>query len=202
MFKTLTVVATLLAGAVPAAAATFDFRTTPNAGANAWLADGILATATAGHYRDFPNPDTILCYDCKTVTHTNSGGLGVDSHWFDSDQIDGSIHNDLVTLTFDREVRFSAVNFSSWDASDSFDLFVDGTLVSPEERSADGAGFYSLAGILGSSISFGADAGLLAGFDSFRVASLEVAPVPVPAAGFLLLAGLGGLATLRRRAKA
>lgn len=37
--------------------------------------------------------------------------------------------------------------------------------------------------------------------DAFRVSSLHVAAVPLPAAGWMLLAGFGGLATLRRRAK-
>lgn len=36
-------------------------------------------------------------------------------------------------------------------------------------------------------------------YDGFDVASVGVAPIPLPAAGTLLLAGLGGLAALRRR---
>lgn len=39
-------------------------------------------------------------------------------------------------------------------------------------------------------------------YDGFDVAKVGVAPVPVPAAGLLLLGGLGGLAALRRRKKA
>ena len=38
--------------------------------------------------------------------------------------------------------------------------------------------------------------------DGFDVDSVSIAPVPVPAAGVLMLAGLGGLAALRRRKKA
>jgi len=40
------------------------------------------------------------------------------------------------------------------------------------------------------------------GFADAALAGVEVAPVPVPAAGALMVAGLGGLAALRRRKKA
>lgn len=38
-------------------------------------------------------------------------------------------------------------------------------------------------------------------FDGYDVAQISVAPVPLPAAGLMLLGGLGGLAALRRRKK-
>ena len=40
------------------------------------------------------------------------------------------------------------------------------------------------------------------GFADGALAAIEVAPVPVPAAGVLLAGGLGGLALIRRRRKA
>lgn len=39
-------------------------------------------------------------------------------------------------------------------------------------------------------------------FDGFDVESISIAPVPLPAAGGMLLLGLGGMAALRRRNKA
>ena len=41
-----------------------------------------------------------------------------------------------------------------------------------------------------------------AGFADGALAALEVAPVPLPAAGFLMFGAIGGLAALRRRRKA
>ena len=38
-------------------------------------------------------------------------------------------------------------------------------------------------------------------FDGFDVDSVSVAPVPLPAAGLMLLAGLGGFGVMRRRQK-
>jgi hypothetical protein len=38
--------------------------------------------------------------------------------------------------------------------------------------------------------------------DGFGIDAIKVAAVPVPAAGFLLLAGLGGLAAFKRRKSA
>lgn len=36
-------------------------------------------------------------------------------------------------------------------------------------------------------------------FDGFDVAAVGLAPIPLPAAGLMLLAGLGGLGALRRK---
>lgn len=44
--------------------------------------------------------------------------------------------------------------------------------------------------------------GLSSSFDGYDVDSVGVAPIPLPAAGVLLLAGLGGLAAVRRRKNA
>jgi hypothetical protein len=42
-------------------------------------------------------------------------------------------------------------------------------------------------------------AGMSSSYDGYDVDSISVAPIPLPAAGTLLLAGLGGFAALRRR---
>ncbi|ARC89190.1 hypothetical protein B5V46_11505 [Rhodovulum sp. MB263] len=183
-----------------ASAATFDFTSASLDANNQLTVDGVTVSAYAGVYRDFPNPDTILVTDCSTSlscdrsVSQSSAGLGVGG-FLDSSEIDGFLGNDLLTLSFSQTVDFSQVLFSYWSMADSFDLFVDGVLVSPEERS--GPNPYPLSGLTGTSISFGADGWT----DSYKLASITVAPVPVPAAGLMLLGGLGGLAALRRKKK-
>jgi hypothetical protein len=134
---------------------------------NQMTESGITVTAYAGQYDDnadfnlwnpgtWPtnqNEDAITTLDCSTSSSCSrtvadtSLGLGVGGR-HDSAWIDGFNGNDLLTLRFSREVNFHDVVFAGWDSRyDSFDLFVDGVLVAPEERTGSGA--FSLAGLTG-----------------------------------------------------
>jgi hypothetical protein len=202
----------LAASGAQASSVHFDFRGDALDGSNQMTESGITVTAYAGQYDDnadfnlwnpgtWPtnqNEDAITTLDCSTSSSCSrtvadtSLGLGVGGR-HDSAWIDGFNGNDLLTLRFSREVNFHDVVFAGWDSRyDSFDLFVDGVLVAPEERTGSGA--FSLAGLTGTFISFGADAW----DDAFKVESINIAPVPLPATALMLLAGLGGFAFFRR----
>ena len=193
--KLLAATAVTVGLSLPAAAATWDLTGDALDSSNQISVGGVTATVWGGYYRDNPNPDTIVDAFVSTGwVDEDSAGLGIDRGRLDGGQVDGSFGNDLITFVFDSVMNFSSVTFGNWGRTDSFDLFVDGALVAPEERMT-ATGTYDFLNLQGSSISFGADAG----DDRYRIASLDVAPVPLPASGLLLLGALGGAFAMRRK---
>lgn len=208
---------TLSISAGAASAVVFDFTNTSNGTIvgddYTYTVDGLTVTAVAGKYSNCSSlfscnndEDEIDPVDSplRFISQTGGLGLGIDAPLTlgDPDLVDGG-GNEVITLTFSRDVFVDFVHFGAWDSHDSFDLFVNESLLVPEERSADSSGMFDLAALgLGkiSSISFGADAFVFSS-DEFSIKSIG-AQVPLPAAGWMLLAGLGGLAAMKRRKKA
>ena len=193
--------------ALPASAATFDFRDgnlTPNGVYPSPTAsisvDGIGVFASAGTYAS----DAITEVDSPGASVSKSdNGLGV-VRLFQPPEIDGGVFvNDLLTLTFDQPVFFESLVFTETDGDDDFDLFIDGAIFASEVGIGGANPFTYLfaTGVSGTSISIGADAGTFNNLDEddFRLGAVTVAPVPVPAALPLMAAGLGALLVVSRR---
>ncbi len=105
------------------------------------------------------------------------------------------------------EVLLSAITFSLMGSNDDFDLAIfNGSTGTPASYSADvnfGAdgrnGWYTYTFdapvLVGTLFGIGADGAS----DEFLIASIDVAAVPLPAAGWMLLAGIAGLFGMKRR---
>ncbi|WP_245624832.1 VPLPA-CTERM sorting domain-containing protein [Jannaschia seosinensis] len=140
-----------------------------------------------------------------SVAYGNAG-LGVTAT-FDPrpTQIDGTLlgRAERLILDFGRDTVWNSITFGLWDRNDDVQLsFADGPSFIYGPGTSDNT--ISLGGIVSRALSITAfgefpQDGILIGNDEFTVASIDVAPVPLPAAGWMLIAGLGGIATMRRR---
>jgi hypothetical protein len=134
-------------------------------------------------------------------------------------QIDSFGLNDVVIFTFNKAVNIAGLMFNYWDSTDTFDLY--------QGNGGGGLGHLLSAAVLPSvllnsplntvfAIGAGTNSTQICKYDrrggwnhcwtktvnsAFKLKSMTVdvpAPIPVPAAGLLLIAGLGGLAAVKR----
>lgn len=108
-----------------------------------------------------------------------------------------------MTFTFDTAVIFESVMFGFVDEEDDWTIKINGITVADE---SDENPFSFAPGTVGTTLTVSAlftgrpQDGIFLGPDDFNVKSISVAAVPLPASAVLLLAGLGGLGALRRKA--
>lgn len=127
-------------------------------------------------------------------------GLGVSSGWWDDPQIDGFFWNDLLLLSFDKDVTISSATFTlTWWGNDEFHLFVDDeSLVSAY---IPGNGVYPFSAIntldrtgrnFGFTVTDWNDNYMIAGV------TVEVTQTPVPATGLLFVSSMLGILGIRK----
>lgn len=223
-YKTMTtaaVVAGALGAATAASAGTIDFSNIADNGSpiGPFALDDANFTVSADTF-DVVQPAFITNFDINlnnldgAEVTVNAEGLGVNNGGAPnpgSDDVDGRNNNDILLFAFDRAVELLRIDFDNVDANDDFVFFaadsaadligdISVTFIDiAREGSSDEGGFNFASGVVGSIFGIGAVQDL----DNFRVEGLtaNVSAVPVPAAGFLLLAGLGGLVLGSRRKK-
>jgi len=165
-------------------AAVIDFS-----GGNDGSADGVsLSCSTTGFLNSGP---------CS-VSLTGSG-LGVRGGFIDTQpgQLDGFGGTESITISFAHEVVWTNIRFSRWDRNDNAFLEADGGV---SVNYGGNNPSLALPGVVSRQLTITAIQSLPT--DDFRIHSIEIAPIPLPAAGGFLLAALGGLAFLRSRKKA
>ncbi len=128
------------------------------------------------------------CPFCITLTDPDTG-------------LDTLTGYEALTFTFSEAVKLGSLGFSLFDASDDYTITVNGVSTASDENPFSFGWEEATSFKVG--VIFGDDKTVFPSvIDSFRVSELTIAAVPLPAAGWLMLAGLGGLAATRRRRKA
>lgn len=189
---------------------------------NAWshsYSEGDLGLNVYGFVHD----DGELKY--QTGVGKWSTGLGVKSSKYDDHKVDGKGPDEIVLFVFSQDVTLESVKISYFDKQDDLAIATydwntgkGAPLLSVDDFQTD-IDFKKLS-CWGSCNGGWGDNGVTKtkGFpeftssifgigaddkkDQFKIHSITVthmAPVPLPAAGVMLLAGLGGLAAMRRR---
>ena len=196
--------------AANAATTRFDFFYAPSNGA--WVdelnfnVDGIGLTVTGG-------PE-----DNAKVRHWQGHGLGVYGGSGDSShQIDSHGWQDVVNLSFDKDVQIIGLKFSYVHDNDTFDFYVDGSEVMSAVALPNSyyASFSFTEEFISSSFGIGAgkqcyevyshyykSTSTVCNKSAFKLKYVDVMapePIPLPATGVLLIAGLAGVGALRRR---
>lgn len=129
----------------------------------------------------------------------------------DEHTIDGKGPNEYVILDFGHhKVDITSITFSYVDRNDDFDIVVynDGPWNKPTDTAFDRRLPNNKSVVTSSN--FDVESGSMFGIgaygrnDDFKIKAIhfDVHPIPLPATGIMLLAGLGGLAAMKRRKKA
>lgn len=208
--------AALTVGAVAANAGVIDF-TSASTGHSGVLQGGVTWTMTASGMLN-----NSQAFDGVATAATNASGLAFETDGYGVGKKDDEIttypngKQEWIKVTFSAPVLVNALYF--------LDLFIAADGSSQEIANASINGGFPVVGVYASDVYNRTNPGFAAatfkpisvseifftvlssndnvGFADGALAGIGLAPVPVPAAGLLLLGGLGGLAAVRRKRKA
>jgi hypothetical protein len=201
-----------MAGAMGVAASTIDFTDsgsytfTPAAATGStdgigWTLDSVPDTSVltiSGPYDGDAAPATPLALE--------NDGIGVLMTTEVDDEV--TFPAESLTMTFDAAVEVTGFYFLDLFGDETVTIYADGELVPLTvvnatsvafDNSVGGYTYYALGATVTSLTFVPGSLNDNAGNPDFALAGIDIAAVPVPAAGLLLLTALGGLGLARRR---
>lgn len=210
--KALILAGMLALGAGGASAATLNFglggTSTNNASSFVYNASGVSLTVSGIRCADGTGPnnsscDTALIDRSSTAIYMDGGGT-------DIHEVDGNNSNEFLKLTFNPDITLKSVSFTYFSSNDDFDLFTWTGLLWDDEGSASACTAncgsdntvhtYDFNGTYTGSMFL---IGATGQNDDWKLAGVSVdytpSAVPLPAAGWMLVAGFAALAAMRRR---
>ncbi|MEL7105524.1 MAG: VPLPA-CTERM sorting domain-containing protein [Pseudomonadota bacterium] len=159
---------------------------------------GLSLTVTGMRCDDGKGPNDSSCSAVGGLGEWDNG-IGLKKfNSGDSHKVDGAYSNEFLKLTFGKEVSLAKLAFSYFGSNDKFRLYSWSGSAWDYEGKGTSAVTYLASGVYtGSMFLLGATGDHDAW--KFKGVHAEVSPVPLPAAGWMLLAGLGGIAAMKRR---
>lgn len=213
-FHTLSLAAIVtMAGAMTASATTIDFTDngsytfTPAAATGStdgigWTLDSNPSSSTLTNseaYNGTTTPTTPLALE--------NDGIGVIMKSEVDDEV--TFPRESLTMTFDEEVGITGFYFLDLFGLETVTIYADGNLVTPltvattttgaKDNSEGGYLYYAFDASVTTLTFVPGSKNDNRGKPDFALAGIDLAAVPVPAAGLLLLTALGGLGLARRR---
>ncbi|MCR8825255.1 VPLPA-CTERM sorting domain-containing protein [Pseudosulfitobacter koreensis] len=124
----------------------------------------------------------------------------------DSDhEVDGQYSNEFLKLSFSPDVTLDRVKFSYWDSNDEARLYtLNGSIWNDEGAIVTGSSHYYEYDFVGTYTGSMFLLGAVGENDEWKLKGVTVdytTPVPLPAAAWLLIASIGGLAAAGRGKK-
>lgn len=183
----ITAVAITCSGALAATVETINFGASPTVQASSFSFDA-LGTTDLLTVSPFP-----AAFGLNQV-HRDTNGLGFNAFLIpDPNEVNIT---ETLFFSFSRDVKLHSMTLSLFNpATESYSIVVDVT-GEPVDITLAGTANPVDFGMVTSDFFAVSTLGLTS---TFRIASLSISEVPVPAAGLLLVGALGGLGALKRR---
>lgn len=218
ILKTAVSASALAFAAVSANAATytFDFASLGSNHSSLYVEsneDSNEGVTVTGSYYSIDNGNFLAGDDIDV--DTNSWGLISNNSRSDSHTIDSKGTDEAMVFTFDNiDVTMNSIDISWYEGTGDYDLFTDGvhqghtsteTVLPAGPASSFAVGTRTItncsyiAGRHGGNQCSPDESGIKIGSITIDYTPENVQAVPLPAAGWMLFAGLGGLAAMRRR---